>query len=102
MARLTSVRFTQAVLGEAKLRLIGPAPGAVGRFTFMDDVGTTYGQTNFTAFSKRTWGLMNALKASMEEDFVRAIAEADVQEDEEAEASNAFDEPEDLLGESTE
>ena len=74
MAQLRSVRFNQVVLGELRVVLIGPAPRASGRFTFMDADGTTYGSTVFTNFSAKSHRLLQKLRASMEEDLVTALA----------------------------
>lgn len=96
MARLTErTRVTQAVLGEARIVLIGPAPRLTGRFAYMDDAGTSFGQTHLAMFSRRTWDAVNALKTSMEQDLADVLApQGDPAESEkpEVEPSNAFEE----------
>lgn len=95
MARLGETKITQVVLGEARITLIGPAPRAVGRFTYMGDDGTTYGSTILSMYSSRTWKLIQALQRSMEQDLVDALEPREPGPEEEVEEpgeSNAFDE----------
>lgn len=92
MALLTSLRFNQVVLGELRSVMIGPSPRTSGRFTFMDEDGTTYGSTVFTNFSPRTIRLLQRLKTSMEEDLAQTLSARPPEA--ESDGSNIDDDPE--------
>ena len=73
MAKLHgNTRISQVVCGEIRVKLIGP-PMTMAKMAYMDDQGTTYGQTIWQPWSKRSLDYLGMLKESLEDDFAQTI-----------------------------
>ena len=59
---------------ELRAQNVGGSPQGFARISFMTEDGIVLGDTTFSAWSKESWDLLNALMTQVEKDFTNVLS----------------------------